>query len=129
MLRRRLYGEWIVVMLIAAAIAAEAARRGISIELVRNGSRGAFWLEPMVEVQTPAGRMAYGPVQPTDVAGLFDAGFTTKDRGRGTGLGLSISYNIIKDFGGSLTVGPRDGGGALFRIELLEAEALNEAAE
>jgi formate dehydrogenase iron-sulfur subunit len=62
---------------VAAAIAAEAARRGISIELVRNGSRGAFWLEPMVEVQTPAGRMAYGPVQPTDVAGLFDAGFTT----------------------------------------------------
>ncbi len=65
---------------VATAIAAEAARRDIAIELVRNGSRGAFWLEPMVEVQTPAGRMAYGPVQPTDVAPLFDAGFTTGGR-------------------------------------------------
>jgi formate dehydrogenase iron-sulfur subunit len=60
---------------VAKAIAAEAAKRGIAIELVRNGSRGAFFLEPMVEVQTPAGRMAYGPVQPKDVAALFDAGF------------------------------------------------------
>jgi formate dehydrogenase iron-sulfur subunit len=60
---------------VAKAIAAEAAKRGIAIELVRNGSRGAFFLEPMVEVQTPAGRMAYGPVQASDVAALFDAGF------------------------------------------------------
>jgi formate dehydrogenase iron-sulfur subunit len=62
---------------VAKAIAAEADKRGIAIELVRNGSRGAFWLEPLVEVQTPAGRMAYGPVQPQDVAALFDAGFVT----------------------------------------------------
>lgn len=60
---------------------------------------------------------------------IFDPFFTTKGVGKGLGLGLSISYNIIKDFGGSLTVGPREGGGALFRLELLEAEALNEAAE
>ncbi|WP_407073551.1 ATP-binding protein [Rhizobium sp. AQ_MP] len=60
---------------------------------------------------------------------IFDPFFTTKGVGKGLGLGLSISYNIIKDFGGSLTVGQREGGGALFRIELLEAEALNEAAE
>ncbi len=60
---------------VAAAISAEAAKRGISIELVRNGSRGLFWLEPMVEVQTGAGRIAYGPVEVEDVVGLFDAGF------------------------------------------------------
>ena len=47
--------------------AAEAARRGETITLVRNGSRGMFWLEPMVEVDTPAGRLAYGPVQEQDV--------------------------------------------------------------
>jgi formate dehydrogenase iron-sulfur subunit len=41
---------------------------------VRNGSRGLFWLEPLVEVATPAGRVAYGPVAATDVAGLFEAG-------------------------------------------------------
>jgi formate dehydrogenase iron-sulfur subunit len=60
---------------VAAAVAAEAARRGLRVKLVRNGSRGMFWLEPLVEVETPRGRLAYGPVTPADVAGLFDAGF------------------------------------------------------
>ena len=57
----------------AATLAAEAARRGMSIELVRNGSRGMFWLEPLVEVATAQGRVAYGPVQADDVPALFDA--------------------------------------------------------
>ena len=60
---------------VAAAISAEAAQRGIAIRLVRNGSHGLFWLETLVEVATPQGRVAYGPVDSTDVAGLFDAGF------------------------------------------------------
>jgi len=59
----------------AQAIAAEAGKRGVAIDLVRNGSRGMFWVEPLVEVATPAGRVAYGPVSATDVAGLFEAGF------------------------------------------------------
>jgi len=45
------------------------------VRLVRNGSRGLLWLEPLAEVATPAGRIAYGPVQPDDVAGLFEAGW------------------------------------------------------
>jgi formate dehydrogenase iron-sulfur subunit len=61
----------------AQAIVTEAKRLGIHIELVRNGSRGLLWLEPLVEVATPAGRVAYGPVQPNDVQGLFAAGFTS----------------------------------------------------
>ena len=60
---------------VARAIAAEAAVRNQAVTLVRNGSRGLYWLEPMVEVETPAGRVAYGPVTPADVPGLFDAGF------------------------------------------------------
>lgn len=51
----------------------EAAKRGLNIQIVRNGSRGLLWLEPLVEVETSKGRIAYGPVQDTDVAGLFDA--------------------------------------------------------
>jgi formate dehydrogenase iron-sulfur subunit len=39
------------------------------VHIVRNGSRGLFWLEPLVEVATPAGRVAYGPVAPSDVPG------------------------------------------------------------
>lgn len=63
----------------AKAIAAEAEKRGITINLVRNGSRGMFWLEPMVEVTTDKGRVAYAPVQPEDVAGLFDSDFLNAD--------------------------------------------------
>src|SRR5579885_1840829 len=64
---------------VAGAIAAEAARRGTGVRIVRTGSRGLFWLEPMVEVATPAGRIAYGPVSPEHVdevlsAALADAG-------------------------------------------------------
>ncbi|WP_281029177.1 sensor histidine kinase [Rhizobium deserti] len=61
---------------------------------------------------------------------IFDPFFTTKGVGKGLGLGLSISYNIIKDFGGSLTVADHPEGGAVFRIELeLAGENLLEAAE
>jgi formate dehydrogenase iron-sulfur subunit len=59
----------------ARAIALEAGRRNIPIELVRNGSRGMLWREPLVEVVTAAGRVAYGPVTADDVPGLFDANF------------------------------------------------------
>lgn len=60
---------------VARAIASEAARRGADVQIVRNGSRGMFWLEPLVEVATAAGRQAYGPVAAKEVAGLFEAGF------------------------------------------------------
>ncbi len=60
---------------VAAAMAAEARARKLDIEVVRNGSRGLAWLEPLVEVETPQGRLAYGPVTPADVASLFAAKF------------------------------------------------------
>lgn len=60
---------------VAEAVRCEAAARGVDVELVRNGSRGLLWLEPLVEVQTAAGRLAYGPVSPGAVSGLFDAGW------------------------------------------------------
>jgi formate dehydrogenase iron-sulfur subunit len=59
----------------ARAIMAEAERRGVEIQLVRNGSRGMLWLEPLVEVEVAGIRTAYGPVQASDVSSLFDAGF------------------------------------------------------
>ncbi len=60
---------------VAAAIASEAKKRGVDIQIVRNGSRGLYWLETMVEVATEKGRVAYGPVKVKDVASLFDADF------------------------------------------------------
>ncbi|MBL8737455.1 MAG: SLBB domain-containing protein [Planctomycetes bacterium] len=60
---------------VAEAIVLAAGKAKVGIELVRNGSRGMFWREPLVEAATPAGRIAYGPVQPADVPGLFAADF------------------------------------------------------
>jgi two-component system C4-dicarboxylate transport sensor histidine kinase DctB len=61
---------------------------------------------------------------------IFDPFYTTKGVGKGLGLGLSISYNIVKDFGGSLTVSNHAEGGAVFRIELaVVPETEREAAE
>jgi formate dehydrogenase iron-sulfur subunit len=59
---------------VAAALRAGAVRRGADIRIVRSGSRGLQWLEPLVEVDLPGGRIAYGPVAPGDVEGLLDAG-------------------------------------------------------
>lgn len=78
---------------VAAAIAHEAAQRGIDIALVRTGSRGMLWLEPLVEVETPAGRMAYGPVAAEDVPALFDADFLSGGEHRlSHGLTEAIPY-------------------------------------
>ncbi|KAA0685887.1 formate dehydrogenase beta subunit [Azospirillum brasilense] len=77
----------------AAAIRAEATRRGIPLRIVRNGSRGMLWLETLVEVETPEGRVAYGPVMAEDVAGLFDAGFLEgADHALAHGLTEKIPY-------------------------------------
>ncbi|ACK52540.1 NADH dehydrogenase (quinone) [Methylocella silvestris BL2] len=59
---------------VVAAIAAEAKARGLDIEIVRTGSRGMLFLEPLIEVETADGRIGYGPVKARDVASLFDAG-------------------------------------------------------
>ena len=54
---------------------AEAVKaRDLDVEIIRNGSRGLYWLEPMIEVKTDKGWIAYGPVRPSDLDGLLDAG-------------------------------------------------------
>lgn len=58
---------------VAAALVDQAHARELPVDLVRPGSRGLYWLEPMLEVDTPEGRVAYGPVTPADVPSLLDA--------------------------------------------------------
>ena len=60
---------------VARAIANEASMRGADVAIIRNGSRGMVWLEPLVEVETPEGRIGYGRVSARDVPALFEAGF------------------------------------------------------
>jgi formate dehydrogenase iron-sulfur subunit len=59
---------------VAKAITLEIEARGLDAIVVRNGSRGMFWLEPLVEIELSGKRIGYGPVKARDVTGLFDAG-------------------------------------------------------
>jgi formate dehydrogenase iron-sulfur subunit len=59
---------------VATAFRKLAEKRGLDIEIVRTGSRGMYWLEPLVEVARPEVRVGYGPVKPSDVEELIGAG-------------------------------------------------------
>jgi formate dehydrogenase iron-sulfur subunit len=59
---------------VVRALHDEAAKRRLNLEIVRTGSRGLYWLEPLVEVETPRGRVGYGPVKAGDIPGLLLAG-------------------------------------------------------
>jgi formate dehydrogenase iron-sulfur subunit len=54
------------------AVEAEIKERGIDAQIIRNGSRGMIWLEPLVEVETAEGRVGYGPVTVADVKAIFE---------------------------------------------------------
>ena len=63
----------------AAAIELAARARGVEITLVRNGSRGMLWLEPLVEFGAGADRVAYGPVTAEDAESVLDAALSGAD--------------------------------------------------
>ena len=74
----------------------ESKNRNLDIKIIRNGSRGLFFLEPLVEVETDKGRMAYGPVDPSDVASLFDSEFF-KGKPHKLCLGLTDEIDWLKN--------------------------------
>ncbi|MBL0179845.1 MAG: formate dehydrogenase [Gemmatimonadetes bacterium] len=78
---------------VADAIAAEVATRGLYATVVRTGSRGLYWLEPLIEIETPAGRHGFGPIDIDDVASLFAAGgLPSTAHPRSVGLVESIPF-------------------------------------
>jgi formate dehydrogenase iron-sulfur subunit len=79
---------------VAHALQAAAASRNIAIELVRTGSRGLYWLEPMVELAKANGRVAFGPVTVADVPSLLDA--ITADKAHKLRLGLTEEIPWLK---------------------------------
>ena len=68
-------------------------------------------------------------IRQDDINAIFDPFFTTKGVNEGLGLGLSISYNIVQDFGGSLSARNHADGGAEFTLQLQRAQAAQRAAE
>ncbi|WP_116473957.1 formate dehydrogenase beta subunit [Zobellella maritima] len=81
---------------VATLIRREAEQRGVDIEIIRNGSRGLFWLEPLVEVETDDGRYGFGPIELDDVASLFDAGFERGAVDHPLALGLTEQIPYLK---------------------------------
>jgi formate dehydrogenase iron-sulfur subunit len=83
---------------VAIEIARQAKSLGDNVELIRNGSWGATWLEPLVEVAVDDKRIAYGNVEASDVAGLFAAGFLTgAEHERRLGPTTEIDYLASQD--------------------------------
>ena len=83
---------------VALAIAQQAKRTGAAIQLVRNGSWGACWLEPLVEVEVDGVRIAYSNVEAGDVPGLFDAGLLEGgDHEKRLGPINEVNYLISQD--------------------------------
>ncbi|HHG91205.1 MAG TPA: formate dehydrogenase beta subunit [Devosia sp.] len=80
---------------VAAAFIELAKTGDKKIDLVRTGSRGMYWLEPLVEVETPEGRLAYGPVTAQDVASVWEATLTG-DTGHSLCLGLVDKIEFLK---------------------------------
>ncbi|MFT5038308.1 MAG: formate dehydrogenase iron-sulfur subunit [Flavobacteriaceae bacterium] len=58
---------------VASTLARELEERGLKDEIIRNGSRGMFWLEPLLEVEIGDSRLAFGPVTPFDVSSILDS--------------------------------------------------------
>lgn len=71
---------------VATALSAAAAARGVAVDIVRNGSRGLYWLEPLVEAVTPSGRIGFGTVAAGDADGLLDAILHEKPHPLGVGI-------------------------------------------
>ena len=87
---------------VADALQSLAALQGVPLALVRNGSRGLLWLETLVEVDTPHGRVAFGPVMPEDVAALWPA-LCAEARGEASahplrhGLAEQMPYLVLQE--------------------------------
>ena len=77
---------------VAAALEEAAAKRGIAIDIVRTGSRGLYWLEPMVEVATPHGRLAFGPICTADAPSVLDAAISGGLHPKSLGLAEQIPW-------------------------------------
>lgn len=82
---------------IAALIETIAQRDGVDINLVRTSSRGLYWLEPLVEVDTQAGRAGFGPVTENDIVELFKAHFYRGDAQHALSLGLVEDLPYLKN--------------------------------
>ena len=58
---------------VCTALVTQAKQRNLPLELQRTSSRGLYWLEPLLEVDTPQGRFGFGPLIAADVPSVLEA--------------------------------------------------------
>lgn len=78
------------------SVALKLALDSEDVTIIRNGSRGLFWLEPIIEVETDQGRVAYGPVQDKDILDLINMGLLKGERDHPLCLGLTEDIPYLK---------------------------------
>jgi formate dehydrogenase iron-sulfur subunit len=81
---------------VARALFKAIEKRGLDVTIVRTGSRGLYWLEPTIEVERPEGRVGYGPVKPSDIDALLDAGMLEGGK-HALSLGLVEDIPFLKE--------------------------------
>lgn len=81
---------------LADAVQQEIEQRGLDVTIIRNGSRGMLWLEPLVEVDTEQGRVGYGAVGVRDVSALLDAGMLDGNPQHQSCIGLVEEHPFLK---------------------------------
>ena len=81
---------------VAQAISDQATKSGLDVTVVRNGSRGMLWLEPLVEVETEAGRVGYANVSADQIPDLIAAGFLSGSS-HDSCLGLVEELDFLKN--------------------------------
>ena len=81
---------------VAQAISDHAAKAGLDVTVVRNGSRGMLWLEPLIEVETQAGRVGYANVSADQIPELIAAGFLSASA-HDSCLGLVEELDFLKN--------------------------------
>ncbi|MEO1042042.1 MAG: NADH-ubiquinone oxidoreductase-F iron-sulfur binding region domain-containing protein [Pseudomonadota bacterium] len=58
---------------LAVALVRTAEEQGVEIDIVRTGSRGLHWLEPLLEVERNGTRVGYGPIDEQEAGDVLTA--------------------------------------------------------
>ena len=77
---------------IASLLTQLSKSRGLDLNLTRNGSRGMFWLEPLLEVDLEGIRVGFGPMTLSDVPSVL--------------IALESNTNEVSDINHPLFLGP-----------------------
>ncbi|WCM52343.1 formate dehydrogenase [Pseudomonas sp. WJP1] len=79
---------------VSTALITQAKERNLPLELQRTSSRGLYWLEPLLEVDSPQGRIGFGPLTADDVPSVLDA--LQQDASHPLALGLVEELPYLK---------------------------------